>query len=56
MQHDLYDIKLKAYIEIGEIYFWTVTIHKWILLLTREEMKSDFYANIRLIGEDTNHK
>ncbi len=29
MKNELFEEKRKSYIEIGEIFFWTVTINKW---------------------------
>ena len=29
----------KSFIELGEIYFWTATIHNWIPLLTDDSNK-----------------
>jgi REP element-mobilizing transposase RayT len=39
MDDGLFKINRKSHIELGEIYFWTATIHKWIHLLKPDEMK-----------------
>jgi REP element-mobilizing transposase RayT len=39
MEDDYFKINRKSKIELGEIYFWTATIHKWIQLLKPDEMK-----------------
>ena len=35
----MFKIKRKSYIGLGEIYFWTATIHKWMHLLKQDAMK-----------------
>ena len=39
MEDELFKTKRKPHIGLGEIYFWTATIHKWIHLLKPDEMK-----------------
>ncbi|MGM9475511.1 transposase [Pedobacter sp. GSP4] len=36
----IFESRRKNYIEIGEIYFWTVTINKWQKLLEKDEFKN----------------
>jgi putative transposase len=40
MQEDIFKQHRKSFIEIGKIYFWTATIHKWQHLLQRDEFKN----------------
>ncbi|HRN92500.1 MAG TPA: hypothetical protein PLS87_08765 [Ferruginibacter sp.] len=37
MSKDIFTPKRKNYIEVGEIYFWTATIHQWQRLLSKDE-------------------
>ena len=37
---ELFVIKRKSYIELGEIYFWTATINKWQHLLWNDSYKN----------------
>jgi len=39
MNEDLFAIKRKSHLELGEIYFWTATLHKWIPLLMDDSLK-----------------
>ena len=39
MEDGLFKINRKSHMELGETYFWTATIHKWIHLLKPDEMK-----------------
>ena len=39
MKSGLFDLQRKSHMELGEIYFWTATIHQWIHLLKPDEMK-----------------
>jgi len=39
MDNELFRYKRKSKIEIGEIYFWTATIHNWIPLLSENIFK-----------------
>ena len=40
MSEDLFAIRRKSYIEIGEIFFWTATINNWQRLLMKDEYKN----------------
>ena len=39
MENSLFKVKRKSVMELGEIYFWTATIHKWITLLQTDSAK-----------------
>jgi len=41
MENDLFAYHRKSYMEPGEIYFWTATIHRWLPLL-----KADLFKDI----------
>ena len=40
----------KSYMEIGEIYFWTATIHQWKLLLWTEEYKNVILRSLEYLS------
>jgi hypothetical protein len=40
MSEDIFSIRRKRYIEIGEIFFWTATINKWQRLLMKNKYKN----------------
>lgn len=39
MTNDLFDDQRKSYMAIGEIYFWTATLHRWLPLLKTNQFK-----------------
>ena len=39
MGYDEINGKIKSYIEIGEVYFWTATINNWNHLLKEDKYK-----------------
>lgn len=40
----------KSYIRIGEIYFWTATINKWMNLLTNDQNKDIIISSFRYLS------
>jgi putative transposase len=41
----------KSHMELGEIYFWTATIHKWIPLLQQDSMKKLIVDSLENLSE-----
>ncbi|MGY3054694.1 putative transposase [Pedobacter sp. UYEF25] len=40
MEPNLFTVKRKSYVEMGEVYFWTATINKWQHLMLESDYKS----------------
>jgi len=50
MSNDIFTIKRKSYIEIGEVYFWTATINQWQKLLFQDEYKDVVVSSLEYLS------
>jgi len=50
MSNDIFTIKRKSYIEIGEVYFWTATINQWQKLLLQDEYKDVAVSSLEYLS------
>lgn len=51
MGKDVFAIRRKSYIEIGEIFFWTATINNWQRLLMKEEYKKVILNSLSYLSD-----
>ena len=51
MDKDIFTIKRKNYIEMGEIFFWTATINKWQRLLIKDEYKNVIINSLTYLSD-----
>ena len=51
MSEDLFALRRKSYIEIGEIFFWTDTINKWQRLLMKDEYKNVIINSLTYLSD-----
>ncbi len=51
MSEDIFSIRRKSYIEIGEIFFWTATINNWHRLLMKDEYKNVIINSLTYLSE-----
>jgi len=51
MSKDVFAIRRKSYIEIGEIFFWTATINNWQRLLMKEDYKKVILNSLRYLSD-----
>lgn len=52
MSEDLFSIRRKSYIEMGEIFFWTATINKWQRLLMKDEYKDVIINSLAYLSDN----
>ncbi len=52
MSEDLFSIRRKSYIEIGEIFFWTATINNWQRLLLKDEYKNVIINSLAYLSDN----
>ena len=50
MENSLFKVKRKSFMELGEIYFWTATIHKWIPLLQTDSAKDMILNSLKYLS------
>jgi REP element-mobilizing transposase RayT len=50
MENSLFKVKRKSVMELGEIYFWTATIHKWIPLLQTDSAKDMILNSLKYLS------
>ena len=50
MDNSLFKVKRKSLMELGEIYFWTATIHKWIPLLQTDSAKDMILNSLKYLS------
>jgi hypothetical protein len=46
MDNNFFEQKRKSYIQLGDIYFWTATINKWMRLLQKDEYKQVIVSSL----------
>lgn len=51
MNTEIYAIKRKSYIDIGEIFFWTATINNWQRLLWKDDYKKVIIHSLRYLSD-----
>lgn len=51
MSKDVFAIRRKSYIEIGEIFFWTATINNWQRLLMKEDYKKVILNSLSYLSD-----
>ncbi len=51
MDKDIFAIKRKSYLEIGEIFFWTATINNWQRLLMKDEYKNIIINSLNYLSD-----
>jgi REP element-mobilizing transposase RayT len=51
MSEDIFSVKRKSYIEIGEIFFWTATINGWQRLLMKDEYKNVIIDSLTYLSD-----
>jgi len=49
MSNAVFANKRKSYIEIGEVFFWTATIHQWQKLLLQDEYKEVVISSLEYL-------
>jgi REP element-mobilizing transposase RayT len=52
MENDPLAIQRKSHMELGEIYFWTATIHKWIPLLKDDSLKERIIESLEHLSRE----
>jgi len=50
MENSFFKVKRKSVMELGEIYFWTATIHKWIPLLQTDSAKDMILNSLKYLS------
>jgi len=50
MENNLFDVRRNSLMELGEIYFWTATIHKWIPLLQTDSAKELILSSLKYLS------
>lgn len=50
MDNDLFKYQRKSYIKLGEIYFWTATIHRWIPMLKEKRYKDIVIESLEFLS------
>ncbi len=51
MDKNIFKYKRKSYIEIGDIFFWTATINKWMKLLLKDAYKDIIVSSLNYLSE-----
>ena len=51
MNTDIFALKRKSYLEIGEIFFWTATINNWQRLLLKDEYKNIIINSLTYLSD-----
>ncbi len=51
MTTNIFAIKRKSYIEIGEIFFWTATINNWQRLLFKDKYKKVIVSSLTYLSD-----
>ena len=51
MDKDLFKHRRKSYIALGEIYFWTATIHHWIPILSKDSYKDIIINSLEYLSD-----
>ena len=52
MEEDIINQKRKSYIEIGEVFFWTATIHQWQKLLWEDNYKDVIIRSLEYLTNE----
>lgn len=50
MDDNVFEIKRKSYIKIGELYFWTATINNWQKLLLEDQYKDVILNSLKYLS------
>ena len=51
MDKDMFTVRRKNYIELGEIFFWTATINKWQRLLWKDDYKNIIVSSLQYLSD-----